>query len=84
MKLNICVAGATGWVGKPLCRAILDSDDLQLVGAVSRSRQGQPLKDVLEDSRSGLKVSGSVAEALEDANRCAWSISPVRRWSKPM
>jgi len=65
MKLNICVAGATGWVGKPLCRAILDSDDLQLVGAVSRSRQGQPLKDVLEDSRSGLKVSGSVAEALK-------------------
>jgi len=65
MKLNICVAGATGWEGKPLCRAILDSDDLQLVGAVSRSRQGQPLKDVLEDSRSGLKVSGSVAEALK-------------------
>lgn len=65
MKLNICVAGATGWVGKPLCRAILDSDDLRLVGAVSRTSQGQPLKDIVEDSRSVLTVTKSVEEALK-------------------
>jgi len=65
MKLNICVAGATGWVGKPLCQAILVSDDLQLVGAVSRTHQGQPLKDVLEVSQPGLTLTGSVEDALK-------------------
>ncbi len=35
MKLNICIAGATGWVGKPLCQAVAATDDLSLVGAVS-------------------------------------------------
>jgi 4-hydroxy-tetrahydrodipicolinate reductase len=65
MSLNICVAGATGWVGAPLCRAVLDSEDLRLVGAVSRSRRGVLLKDVLGDMPGHLKVSGSVAEALE-------------------
>lgn len=65
MKLNICIAGATGWVGKPLCQAIMDSDDLRLVGAVSRTYQGQPLQAVLENSRSGLTVARSVEEALQ-------------------
>jgi 4-hydroxy-tetrahydrodipicolinate reductase len=65
MKLNVCVAGATGWVGKPLCLAISEADDLGLVGAVSRSHQGHNLKDVVEDSNINLIISGSVAEALE-------------------
>jgi 4-hydroxy-tetrahydrodipicolinate reductase len=65
MKLNVCIAGATGWVGKPLCLAVSEADDLRLVGAVSRTHQGQSLKDVLGDSNIDLIVSGSVAEALE-------------------
>jgi 4-hydroxy-tetrahydrodipicolinate reductase len=56
MTLNVCVAGASGWVGKPLCEAIAATDDLKLVGAVSRSAAGQPLSDIV--------VSGSVREAL--------------------
>jgi 4-hydroxy-tetrahydrodipicolinate reductase len=65
MKLNISVAGATGWVGKPLCLAISEADDLNLVGAVSRTHQGRNLKDALGESNLDLTVSGSVAEALE-------------------
>ena len=65
MKLKVCVAGATGWVGKPLCIAVSQADDLSLVGAVSRSHKGQSLKDVIGDSSLDLKVSGSVAEALD-------------------
>jgi 4-hydroxy-tetrahydrodipicolinate reductase len=64
MKLNVCIAGATGWVGKPLCLAVSEADDLSLVGAVSRTHQGQSLKDVFVDSNLDLIVSGSVAEAL--------------------
>jgi len=64
MKLRVCIAGATGWVGKPLCKAVADADDLTLVGAVSRSHAGQNLKDVIGDARLDLTISGSVADAL--------------------
>jgi 4-hydroxy-tetrahydrodipicolinate reductase len=64
MKLNVCIAGATGWVGKPLCLAVSEADDLSLVGAVSRTHKGRNLKDSFGDSKLDLTVSGSVAEAL--------------------
>lgn len=65
MRTCICIAGATGWIGRPLCSAIAGTDDLRLAGAVSRSYAGQNLKDVLGDPRLDLQISGSVAEALE-------------------
>jgi 4-hydroxy-tetrahydrodipicolinate reductase len=65
MKLNICIAGATGWVGKPLCLAVSATDDLNLVGAVSPTHKGGKLKDVVGDSNLDLTISGSVAEALD-------------------
>lgn len=64
MQLNVCIAGATGWVGKPLCVAVSETDDLRLVGAVSRTYKGQNLKDVIGDPRLDVTVSGSVAQAL--------------------
>lgn len=65
MKLNVCIAGATGWVGKPLCLAVSQADDLKLVGAVSRTSQGRSLRDALNDSNLDLIISSSVAEALK-------------------
>ena len=65
MKVNVCVAGATGWVGRPLCRAVSEADDLSLVGAVSRTHKGRGLRDVFGDAGVDLTISGSVAEALE-------------------
>jgi 4-hydroxy-tetrahydrodipicolinate reductase len=65
MKLNVCVAGATGWVGRPLCAAISAAADLRLVGAVSRTCQGQNLKEVLGQPGLDVPVSGSVAAALQ-------------------
>ena len=65
MKIRVCVAGATGWVGKPLCAAIAGAEDLTLVGAVSRKSKGQNLRSLLSDSVPDLKVTGSVLEALE-------------------
>ena len=65
MSLKVCVAGATGWVGKPLCLAVSAADDLSLVGAVSRTHQGRTLEDVFGESNlPDLRISGSVAEAL--------------------
>lgn len=65
MKLKVCVAGATGWVGAPLCLAVSGSDDLSLSGAVSRTHKGRSLGEVLGDTNLNVTVSGSVAEALD-------------------
>lgn len=64
MKLNVCIAGATGWVGKPLCLAVSASNDLSLVGAVSRTHKGHSLKDVIANSNLDLIISGSIRDAL--------------------
>jgi len=65
MKLKVCIAGATGWVGKPLCEAVSEAVDLALVGAVSRSYAGQPLKNAIADLTAEVIVSASVTEALD-------------------
>jgi 4-hydroxy-tetrahydrodipicolinate reductase len=71
MPLNVCVAGATGWVGKPLCRAIAAAGDLRLVGAVARTQQGARLGDVIGDAALDVTVSGSVIDALAAARAAA-------------
>jgi 4-hydroxy-tetrahydrodipicolinate reductase len=65
MKIRVCVAGATGHVGRALADGIVHSEDLALVGAVSRTYKNQNLGIVLGKSEIDLKISGSVKEALE-------------------
>jgi 4-hydroxy-tetrahydrodipicolinate reductase len=62
--LRVCLAGATGWAGSELARAIAAVDDLELVGAVSRKHAGQRLGAVLGDARLDTPISSSAAEAL--------------------
>jgi len=69
MTLTVCLAGATGWAGSELARAIAGADDLRLVAAVSRTHAGRILGDVLGDQRLTSPVYGSAAEAL--AHPCA-------------
>lgn len=64
MKIKVCVAGATGWVGKPLCLAVAGAEDMSLVGAVSRTQKGRSLKEAVGGEVPEVVVSGSVAEAL--------------------
>jgi len=67
-KLKVLLAGVSGWTGAPVARAILDSGDLELVGAVSRSCAGQDVGKVLGRDPVGLTVQTSVAEALAAAS----------------
>src|SRR5713226_151302 len=64
VSLRVCVAGASGWVGRPLCREVAAAPDLDLVGAVAPSQRGRRLGEVLDVSGLDVVVSGSVAEAL--------------------
>jgi len=64
MKLNVCIAGATGWVGQPLCLAVAGANDLRLSGAVARTHKGRSLAEVIAGLGPGPAISGSVEEAL--------------------
>lgn len=63
--LSVCIAGATGWTGHALVRAVLDAPDLALVSAVSRSASGRDLGEALGGGALGVPVYASVREALD-------------------
>jgi 4-hydroxy-tetrahydrodipicolinate reductase len=62
--ITVCLAGATGWAGSELARAIAASSDLVLVAAVSRTHAGRRLGDVLGDAQIACPIYASAAEAL--------------------
>lgn len=66
--IAVCLAGATGWAGSELARAIASLSDVVLVAAVSRTHAGRRLGDVLGDARIDSPIHASAAEAL--ATRC--------------
>jgi 4-hydroxy-tetrahydrodipicolinate reductase len=61
--IRVCVAGATGWVGRSLVHAVASTDDLVLKSAVSRSSAGKDL-----DEAPGVPIYASVSEALEEVD----------------
>jgi len=63
--IDICIAGATGWVGSSLVAAISAASDLKLVGAVSRSSAGTLLRELNPAYEGDVRVVGTLAEALE-------------------
>lgn len=65
MTIGVCVAGATGWTGRPVAEAILASEDLSLRSAVSRSTAGQDLGVAWGGDPLGIAVRGSVVDALD-------------------
>ncbi len=65
MSIGIVVAGATGWAGRAVARAVVGSPDMRLVGAVARRSAGQDCGLALGLDAMGLTVAPSVGEALE-------------------
>jgi len=63
--VSVCIAGATGWTGRALVRAVLEAPDLDLVSAVSRTAAGRDLGEALDGAPLGVPVHASVGEALD-------------------
>jgi len=61
--IKICLAGVTGWVGRALLMEIINSEDLEIVSAVSRSGAGKSLQEVFNVG-ADIIIDGSVKEAL--------------------
>jgi len=64
MPIRVCLAGATGWAGSALARAIAHTEDIELVAAVSRTHAGRTLGDVLVEPRLNCPVYAIAPEAL--------------------
>ena len=62
--LRICVAGATGWVGRAVAEAIPQTPDLRLAVGVARRSAGSDLGLALGRGEIGVPVMGTVDEAL--------------------
>ncbi|WP_207479237.1 4-hydroxy-tetrahydrodipicolinate reductase [Arenibaculum pallidiluteum] len=56
MGIRVCIAGATGWVGRELVSAVMAAPDLSLSGAVARGAAGAAL--------GGVIVAPTLGEAL--------------------
>jgi 4-hydroxy-tetrahydrodipicolinate reductase len=65
MAIRVVVAGATGWAGSAVTRAILSSPDLELCGAVSRQNAGKDLGKTLGLDENGILIHATVIEALK-------------------
>jgi 4-hydroxy-tetrahydrodipicolinate reductase len=74
--ISVCLAGATGWAGSELARAIAASPDITIVAAVSRTHAGRRLGEVLDDARLMCPIYASAREAL--AHRCAVFVEYTR------
>jgi 4-hydroxy-tetrahydrodipicolinate reductase len=68
MTIRVCLAGATGWAGSALARAIHEAADLELVSSVSRSRAGKPLGEVLGVKGLRAPIFATATEALKSAS----------------
>lgn len=64
MAVRVCVAGATGWAGAAVTRAILTSAEFALSGAVARQRAGSDIGEALGLPPAGIFISRTVEEAL--------------------
>jgi len=62
---TVCIAGATGWVGRALVDAVRTTDDLVLASAVSRRKADRDLGDTVDRAPLGVPVLGTVDEALD-------------------
>jgi 4-hydroxy-tetrahydrodipicolinate reductase len=65
MTIKVCLAGATGWAGSALAKAIHAAADMELVGGVSRTHAGRQLAEAINCPGISLTLSGTAAEALK-------------------
>jgi 4-hydroxy-tetrahydrodipicolinate reductase len=66
--IRVCVAGITGWTGRPVAEAVEDAPDLELVAGVSRSDPGSfsSVADALDAVPADVLVDYTHASAVKE------------------
>jgi 4-hydroxy-tetrahydrodipicolinate reductase len=65
MSVRVCVAGATGWTGRAVVRALLASERFELTGAVARQQAGADAGEAIGLPPAGVGISATLDEALQ-------------------
>lgn len=66
MSRKVAIVGVTGYAGGELARLLLRHSGVEIVAAVARSHQGEPLRDVLphlHGAPEGLRVGSDIGDA---------------------
>jgi N-acetyl-gamma-glutamyl-phosphate reductase len=66
MAVRVAIVGVTGYAGGEVARILLRHPEVQLVAAVARSHQGEPLRDVqphLHGAPDSLRIGSDVGDA---------------------
>lgn len=66
-KIRVVVAGAAGRMGREVVRAVLETDDLELVGAVDRTDTGRDAGELAGTNRAGIALEADLTEVLRTA-----------------
>ena len=66
--VRIALAGATGWTGSAIARALHGNDDFKLVSALSRTHAGRDLGEVLEGATWNVPILAKIEEILDDVD----------------
>lgn len=66
--IKVCIAGGTGWAGSALSKGAFKSQNIELVGAISRKRNGENLAEILHLGSANIPIYDTVETALRAAN----------------
>jgi len=66
MAIKVILAGATGWAGSALARAIAAEPDIELVAAVGRAHAGRILGEALGEPRLNCRIYPTAETALSN------------------
>lgn len=64
-KINVCIAGATGWAGSELAKGVIEHPSMELVSSVSRTDAGKNLVDILGKGHGHIPIFREIGSALQ-------------------
>lgn len=64
--IRVCIAGGTGWAGATLSKGVFENKNMELVGALSRTRKGENLAEVLNLGGANIPIFQDIETALEE------------------
>ncbi|NMB36078.1 MAG: 4-hydroxy-tetrahydrodipicolinate reductase [Firmicutes bacterium] len=65
-KISVAVSGAYGRMGQEVCRAVLDEENMELVGVFDLQGQGENIGKIIGETKLDIVITGLTKEALQE------------------
>ncbi|WP_291726083.1 4-hydroxy-tetrahydrodipicolinate reductase [Bernardetia sp.] len=66
--IKVFIAGGTGWAGSALGKGVFNSQNMELVGAMSRKHKGQNLAEILDLGSANIPIYDNIETALNETD----------------